>query len=389
MDIRLGAGEPGVTRQAFARGQLVVRSRRGVHPSEEALLNALPTGKAGNALVVNSAEGLAALALRALNPRLSVHCHFDDAWDLDAARQTARRHPDLAPDLALAPDPPEGPWDIVAMPSTMAGLADLLRERLAFALRCLRPGGLLFTSTDNRRDRFLRDQVLRLFGSATTLPGPTRRSGVAYIARRPPNASHPDLDLRRTFSVKDGDRVLSFLSRPGVFCHGRLDAGTRALLTSDEFSAVLGSLAPPSSGRAPRILDLGCGAGVLGLVAALRCPDAHVTLVDSHARAIECAEANAASLGVRERCTTLLSANAARDLSPGYAVVLSNPPYYGNWRIAEMFLDAAAKLLVSGGRVLLVTKAPEWFAVAMRGRFVNVAARPARGYAIVSATQRA
>ncbi|MBM4034028.1 MAG: methyltransferase [Planctomycetes bacterium] len=437
-EIQLGSSCEGGRRQAFADGALVVRSRKGVHPSEEALLNALPKGRSGAALAVNSAEALAGMALRALNPDLSVHCHFDDAWDLDAARETTQRNQQLAPELAIAPDPPDGPWDIVALPFSMAGVRELLLERLAFALRCLKPGGLLFTSTDNRSDRFLRSQVLELFGSATTLPGPTRRSGVAYIARRrtggaaSPSPDRPspcrgggepvtDLarsvtsprkpDFSRTFTVREGGRILSFLSRPGVFSHGRLDPGTRALLASPALASALCSLAtchsplvagPPSlaprpSSPVPRLLDLGCGAGLLGLIPALRCPEAQVTLVDSYARAIECASANAAALGLQERCTTLLTGNTLRDVRPGpvlsegggFHLVLSNPPYYGNYRIAEMFLDTAARVLLPAGRILIVTKDPAWFADALSKRFRGLTRREAKGYWLLQATQSA
>jgi len=404
MDIWIGSVGRFGRRQAFADGELVICSRKGVHPSEEALLSALPRGRTGSALVVNSVEGLAGMALRALNPELDVHCHFDDAWDFEVAQATVKQQRQLAPKLGLAPDPPEGPWDIVALPFSMAGVADLLRERLAFALKCLKPGGLLFTSTDNRSDRFLRDAVVELFGSATTVPGPLRRSGVAYVARRrrggpvcpPPDRDfHRTLtaepvsdlarsetgprerDFRRTFTVREGEGVLSFVSRPGIFCHGRLDSGTKALL----------SVAEP--GDAKLILDLGCGVGVLGLVAALRCPNARVSLVDSHARAIECAQANAAALGVQERVRTLLTADPLCDLSPGFDLALSNPPYYGNYRIAEMFLDTAAKVLVPGGRIVLVTKGPEWFTEAMGARFSDVEAREVKGYWVIQARQPA
>jgi len=376
MDIWLGsAGKPG-RRESFADGTLVVCSPKGVHPSEEALLNALPRGRSGSALVVNSSEGLAGLALRALNPELAVHCHFDDAWDLATAQANVKPQRRLAPALALAPDPPEGPWDLVALPFSMAGVTELVHERLAFALKCLRPGGLLFTSTDNRSDRFLRGAVVERFGSATAVPGPTRRSGVAYIARRPKEPKLRPRDFRRTFTVREGEGVLHFVSRPGVFCHGRLDDGTRALLAALDVR------------EARRILDLGCGVGVLGLIAALRCPQARVTLVDSHARAIECTLANAAAHGVQARCQAFVSADPLGDLSPGFDLVLSNPPYYGSYRIAEMFLHTAAKVLAPGGRILLVTKDPEWYAEAMATRFSDVASTEALGYWVFRGLQR-
>ena len=374
-EISLGKGDSLRRQDAFADGALLVHSPKGLNPSERALLNALPQGRSGAALVVNSAEGLAGMALRALNPNLAVHCHFDDAWDLDGAKATVAAHPALAPELGIAPDPPEGLWDYIALPLSMTGVKELLRERLAFAAERLKPGGLLFTSTDNPNDRFLRDEVVELFGSATTVPGPTRRSGVAYIARRPKGLKLRKRPHERTFTVREGEDILDFVSRPGVFSHGHLDEGTRALLALAEM------------GEAKRVLDLGCGAGVVGVVAARRCPQACVTFVDSYARAIECTRRNIEAHGLAARCDTLLTANPLDDLGPGYDLVLTNPPYYGNYRISQMFLDTAAKVLVPGGRIVLVTKGDEWHRAAMKQLFTALHGRKDKGYWVFLATQ--
>jgi len=371
--IRMGQGRTRRREEAFADGELVVGSPKGIRSTERALLHALSRGKSGSALVVNSVEALAGMALRALNPGLAVHCHFDDAWDYAAAHATVRRHGAIAPELAIATDPPEGPWDLVLLPFEATGVADLLHERLESSLQWLRPGGLLFTSTDNPRDRFLREEVLLLFGSATTVPGPSRRAGVAYVARRPKTPKLRQRQRERTFTLREGERVLSFVSRPGVFCHGRLDEGTRALLASVEM------------GEAKRILDLGCGVGVLGAVAALRCAGARVTLVDSYARAVQCARRNIEALGLQERCETALTADPLRDLSPGYDLVLSNPPYYGDYRISEMFLATAAKVLLPGGRLALVTKGVAWHTAAMGKLFDAVRSTEVGGYGVLTA----
>ena len=359
----------------FADGALAVRSRKGVRPCERALLHALPKERAGSALVVNSVEGLAGMALRALSPQLCVYCHFDDAWDLETAQATAGRHRGIAPDVGIAPDLPEGPWDLVLLPFERNGVVELLRERLRFALAHLKPGGLLFTSTDNPRDRFLREEVLELFGSATTQREPSGRGGVAYIARRPQKPKLREKPTERAFTVREGESVLSFVSRPGVFCHGRLDAGTRVLLSCMYV------------GQARRIADFGCGVGVIGLIAALRGPEARVTLVDSSARSVQCAQRNIASLGLAGRCETLLTADPLRDLEGGYDLVLSNPPYYGNYRIADLFLKTAAKVLIPGGRLALVTKGAEWYTAAMKQLFGNVAPREQHGYWVITSVK--
>ena len=336
--ITLGSPQRRLRSEQFADGALVVRSRKGVRTTERALLRALPQGRAGAALVVNSAEALLAMALPALNPDLTVHAHYDDAFDLDTARATAARHGALAPGLALGADLPDGPWDLLVLPTEHDGPAALLRERLRHARLVLRPGGLLFASADNRRDHVLRAEVTAAFGSGTALPEPTRRGGIAYVARRPKAPAKPPKRQPAPFVIRHGDRELAFLSRPGVFCHGRLDPGTRAL-------------------------------------------------VDSNARAVQCARANVEAHALADRCDVLLSADARDDLAPGCDLVLTNPPYYSSYRVSELFLDTAARVLAPGGRILVVTKGLEWHRAAMQETFGNVAIQSRGGYAILTSVQ--
>jgi 16S rRNA (guanine1207-N2)-methyltransferase len=375
-EISLGHKDHRRRQDVFADGDLVVNSPKGVRATERALLNALPQGRKGRALVIDSSEGLAGLALKALNPDLDVHAHFDDAWDLAVASEAAERHPNLPVSLAVAADPPEGPWDMLLLPTSKDDERDLLLERLEFALASLKPGGLLFASTSNRRDRALRDYVVKLFGSATTVPGPTRTSGVACVARRRKDAKVRQRNRERAFTVLEGERELAFVTRPGVFCHGKLDEGTRALLAALD-------LGEPRS-----VLDLGCGAGVLGAVAALRAPEARVTLVDSNARALDCARRNLDALGLAERCAFVLTADAAHDLQGSFDLIVTNPPYYGNYRVSEMFLDTTARCLEANGRLVLVTKDAEWHAEQMERLIGPVETVTRGGYAVLLATRR-
>ena len=84
-------------------------------------------------------------------------------------------------------------------------------------------------------------------------------------------------------------RRLSLTSGSGVFARGRLDIGTAVLFRETE---------PPVSGR---VLDLGCGYGVIGLAVAVCSPATTVTGIDVNERAVLLANENAASLGVADR----------------------------------------------------------------------------------------
>src|SRR5215207_6527191 len=82
---------------------------------------------------------------------------------------------------------------------------------------------------------------------------------------------------------------LDLISGSGVFAQGRLDIGTSVLFRETS---------PPTGGR---ILDLGCGYGVIGLAICLAVGDAQVTAVDVNRRAVLLANENAEALGLTGR----------------------------------------------------------------------------------------
>lgn len=82
----------------------------------------------------------------------------------------------------------------------------------------------------------------------------------------------------------------------------------------------------------PRVLDLGCGCGVVGLGMLLDSPGIHVTGLDANPELLECAGANAERLGVRGRFEPLAcDVKAVREVRPfkpeSYDAVVMNPPY--------------------------------------------------------------
>jgi len=125
----------------------------------------------------------------------------------------------------------------------------------------------------------------------------------------------------------------------------------------------------------------------VGSIAALRSPGARVTLVDSYARAVDCAQRNVEALGLADRAEVLLTARTDRDLGPGYDLVVSNPPYYSNDRICEMFAATAAKVLVPGGRLAMVAKGRQWLERISGRHFSRCQAVESKGYWVVSAVK--
>jgi len=136
---------------------------------------------------------------------------------------------------------------------------------------------------------------------------------------------------------------LSLTSGSGVFAKGRLDIGTSVLFRETE---------PPASGR---ILDLGCGYGVIGLAIAAASPKTSVTGVDVNERAVLLAEENAARLGVAARYAPLTPDRLPPDAT--YDEIWSNPPIrIGKGALHDLLLTSFARLAPAGRAVLVVGK---------------------------------
>ncbi|WP_030929105.1 methyltransferase [Streptomyces sp. NRRL B-24720] len=246
--------------------------------------------------------------------------------------------PDTVRLLSARDTPPER-IDVllVRVPKSLALLEDQL-HRLAPAVHA----GTVVIGTGMVKE--IHTSTLKLF---ERIIGPTRTSLAVKKARL--IFCTPDPALARTLSpwphrydLPDGIGAVSgrtVVNHAGIFCAERLDIGTRFFLNH----------LPERSGR-DRIVDLGCGNGVVGTSAALANPEATVTFIDESYQAVASAEATfRANLGTDAEADFLVGDGMA-DVPPGSVdLVLNNPPFHSHLATT----DATARTMFHGARTAL------------------------------------
>ncbi|WOX25420.1 methyltransferase [Streptomyces solicathayae] len=134
----------------------------------------------------------------------------------------------------------------------------------------------------------------------------------------------------------------------GVFCADRLDIGTRFFLQH----------LPEDLGDA-RVVDLGCGNGVVGLAVALREPDAELVFTDESYQAVASAEETFRGNAEAGRKAEFLVGDGVAELLPeSVDVVLNNPPFHSHQattdRTARRMFSGARRILRPGGELWVV-----------------------------------
>ncbi|MFJ7274524.1 methyltransferase [Kitasatospora sp. NPDC098663] len=240
--------------------------------------------------------------------------------------------------LLTTRDAPPGRIDVllVRVPKSLALLEDQL-HRLAPAVH---PGTVVVGAGMVAE---IHTSTLQLF---ERILGPTRTSLAARKARLVFCTPDPALDpgpnpwphryaLPPDVGAVSGRTVVN---HAGTFCAERLDIGTRFFL---------GHLPTPAPGA--RVVDLGCGNGVVGTAAALAGPGAELVFVDESHQAVASAEETfRANLGPDARAEFLTADALAPEVAPPGSVdlVLNNPPFHSH----QATTDATAWRMFTGSR---------------------------------------
>ncbi|MCQ4313094.1 class I SAM-dependent methyltransferase [Pseudomonas stutzeri] len=220
-----------------------------------------------------------------------------------------------------------------------------LTDYLLNALAARLPGRLLYLVGEKRAGVERAAKQLAPFGEPRKLD--SARHCQLWQVKVESSPPIPDLQLlAQRFSLELADGPLQIVSLPGVFSHGRLDRGTALLL--DQLDDL----------PAGRLLDFGCGAGVIGASLKRRYPHNDVVLLDVDAFAVESSRMTLAANGLNAE----VIAGDGIDAAPGdCAAIVSNPPFHQgvhtHYEASETLLQRAASHLRTGGELRLVANA--------------------------------
>ncbi len=303
-----------------------------------------------------------------------VTCHCLDIYHRHAIEKVHHAKAVCSPHL------PEGDWDVIKFktgPKRMSGelSLSLLQEIFVLLGGDLRAPRFELDFVGKERDR--NDLLSKVKGD----PKRVRDFSATWVASVP------------------GLKPLTFTSYPGCFCHRRQDEGGLALaevvskeLATDPQLSTLNHVIASEARQSQHIklLDMGCGCGLVGFLVAASLREKGKTvalvMVDSHSRAVEAATLNAKNFNLPAEI--ILADNGTPERMDGsFDVFVGNPPYYSDYRIAEVFLETAKRALRPGGVCYTVVKNEAGLKPVQERYFLSAQVIRRRGYAVLKSVK--
>ncbi|MEA1063499.1 16S rRNA (guanine(1207)-N(2))-methyltransferase RsmC [Apirhabdus apintestini] len=200
--------------------------------------------------------------------------------------------------------------------------------QLTNLLSLLPVGTDIFIVGENRSGVRSAEQMLALYAPLTKIDS-ARRCTLWHSQLETSPQFHPQ-DALKTYQVGD----LTVKTLPGVFSRDGLDSGSQLLLST---------LSPHTKGK---VLDVGCGAGVLATALASHSPKVRLTLCDVSAPALEASRATLIANGIEGE---VIASNVYSDVAGRFDMIISNPPFHEG---RDTSLDATRDLICGATRHL-------------------------------------
>lgn len=147
---------------------------------------------------------------------------------------------------------------------------------------------------------------------------------------------------RKEHSFRFSGTLYTFITDNGVFSKTGVDYGTQVLLESLAKEHIFG-----------KIMDLGCGYGVIGIVAKTLFPQAQVTCVDVNPRAVELTEDNSV---LNKVSLNVICSDGFAQIDDTYDAIITNPPIRTGKKVIYSLFEEAYRHLNQNGILLMVIR---------------------------------
>lgn len=175
-------------------------------------------------------------------------------------------------------------------------------------------------------------------------------------------------------AIKNQD--LRFHTSSEVFSPSSIDKGTLAMLSVVAIEST------------DKLLDLGCGYGVVGITASKLIGTENVVMCDVSDEALKLSRMNAELNGVSKvKIVKSFGLNSIEDRD--FTLILSNPPYHTDFSVAKNFIEKGFQKLANGGKLIMVTKRREWYKNKLISTFGGVKIHEIEGYYVFVSEKRA
>jgi 16S rRNA (guanine1207-N2)-methyltransferase len=159
------------------------------------------------------------------------------------------------------------------------------------------------------------------------------------------------------------------------FSPGSIDKGTMFMLSKVQVT------------EKDKVLDLGCGYGVVGVYVAKQIGGDHVVMSDVSEEALELTSGNLERNGLEK--VSVVKSDGLKDIPDNdFTLILSNPPYHTDFSVAKGFIEDGYKKLVPDGKLVMVTKRLTWYKNKLTSVFGGVKVFEQDGYYVFVAEKR-
>lgn len=175
--------------------------------------------------------------------------------------------------------------------------------------------------------------------------------------------------------VEVKDIEMEFNTSKDVFSPQGIDKGTLAMLSTIEYKSH------------DKVLDLGCGYGIVGILSAKIVGVENVIMTDIDDKAVNLAIENAALNDVGE--VKIYQSDGFKSINErDFTLIISNPPYHVDFSVPKEFIEKGFNRLIIGGKMYMVTKRKDWYKNKFISIFGGVAITEIDGYYVFMAEKR-